>query len=86
MAISDSLKEDILKNQKNECKRCNKKLENTTFFYHKIGDYYKSISGDGSDNPNSIVGLCYECHSVIKEREKMKKQFDTSGDGVHLIG
>jgi len=86
MALPEFMKNEVIKRQENKCKRCEKQLNKPMFFYHKIGDYYKKISGDGSDNPDSIVGLCYQCHSVIEDRGKIKKQFDTSGDGVHLIG
>ena len=86
MVLTNSIKEKVIKRQKSKSKRCEKKLGSPVWFYHKIGASYKSISGDSSDNQENIVGLCQECHSVLKEREKMKKQFDTSGDGVHLIG
>jgi len=86
MPLKDSLKKDIIKNQKNKCKRCGKNLESPVWFYHKIGYSYKPISGNISDNTATIVGLCYECHKVVEDRKKMKNQFGTSGDGVHLVG
>jgi len=86
MTLQKSIKDKIIKKQKNKCSRCGKKLNSPAWFYHKIGEDYKPISGGGSDNLDTIVGLCYECHFAMEDREKMKKQFGTSGNGIHLIG